>query len=210
MNESEQILKAKQAAGRSDFPTAVALLRPLAEAGIVEAQYELGYLALTECELITGEEAFTCFQAAASQGHSAAMYHLATFPEFVDEAFSSPLSTETRWKLLIAAAEAGHVQAQYSAGACLATGYFREEADITPDLPAAVGWYRKAAAAGDAHAQFNLATMLLLAEGCDRDVPEALRLLNAAATQEHSAAVGLLGDIREMGVENLFPTRRPD
>jgi TPR repeat protein len=207
MNESEQIVNAKQAAGRKDFATAIALLRPLAEAGIVEAQYELGHLALTECEQVTGREAFACFEAAASQGHPAAMYHLATFPEFGDEAFSSPLSTEARWKLLIAAAEAGHLQAQYDAGACLATGSFKDEADITPDLPAAVGWYRKAAAAGDAYAQFNLATMLFLAEGCDRDVPEALRWLNAAAAQGHSSAVGLLEDIRELGLKNIFPQK---
>src|SRR5688572_1877240 len=201
MNEPEQILNAKRAAARSDFATAVALLRPLADAGIVDAQYELGHLALTECELVTGREAFACFQAAAGQGHSAAMYHLATFPEFVTEPFSSPLSTETRWNLLIAAAEAGYVQAQYDAGACLATGSFKDEADMTPDLPAAVGWYRKAAAAGDAYAQFNLATMLLAAEGCDRDVTEAQRWLNAAAAQGHSGAVGLLDDIRRIGEE---------
>jgi TPR repeat protein len=210
MNESEQILNAKQAAARSDFATAVALLRPLAEAGVADAQFELGHLALTECELVTGREAFACFQAAASQGHAAAMYHLATFPAFVAEAFSSTLSTKTRWKLLIASAEACHVQAQYDVGVSLATGSFKDEADITADLPAAVGWYRKAAAAGNAYAQFNLATMLLAAEGCNRDVREAIRCLNAAAAQGHSGAVGLLDDIREIGVENIFPTRRPE
>src|SRR5262245_37511250 len=195
MRENEQILKAKEAAARSDFETAVALLRPLADGGIADAQFELGYLVLTECELITVSEAFAFFQAAAGQGHSAAMYHLATFPEFPGEPFSSPLAAEARWKLLLAAAEAGHVQAEYDAGAILATGMFQKEGDIAPNLPAAVAWYRKAAEAGNDFAQFNLATMLFLAEGCDRDIPEALRWLNAAAAQGHSTAIELLDDI---------------
>jgi hypothetical protein len=186
MIEREQILNAKEAAGRRDFATAVALLQPLAHAGIVDAQYELGYLALTECELVPGREAFACFQAAASHGHAAAMYHLATFPEFATEAFSSPLSTATRWELLIAAAEGGDVQAQRDAGAYLATGDW--EPGSTPDLPAAVGWYRKAAAAGHADAQFNLGTMLLAGEGCDRDVSEAVQWLNAAVAHLTTSA----------------------
>jgi TPR repeat protein len=90
------------------------------------------------------------------------MYHLARFPEFTGEGFVSPLSAQERWKLLIAAAEAGHVEAQRDARAYLATGDF--EPGWSSDLPAAVGWYSKAAAAGHADAQFNLATMLLLAE----------------------------------------------
>jgi TPR repeat protein len=205
MDESTQILNAKQAAERGDFATAITLLRPLADTGNVDAQYELGYLALTECEMITGREAFACFQAAADQGHPAAMYHLATFPEF--EGFSLPISSETQWTLLIAAAEAGNVQAQYDAGAVLATGLWKSQGDVPPDLAAAVSWYRKAAEAGDDYAQFNLATMLFLAEGCTRDVTEGLHWLNAAAAQGHLSAVGLIEDIRESGVDVLFPPK---
>jgi TPR repeat protein len=71
-----------------------------------------------------------------------------------------------------------------------------------------VAWYRKAATAGDAWAQFNLATMLGLAEGCDRDVHEAIRWLNAAASQRHATALFLLEEIRKIGVENVFPSKR--
>jgi hypothetical protein len=41
---------AKAAAALDDFEFAVTLLRPLAEAGNRDAQYELGLLAMTECE----------------------------------------------------------------------------------------------------------------------------------------------------------------
>jgi TPR repeat protein len=115
------IKNAKAAAERGEFELAVTLLRPLAESGEPDAQYELGFLGLTECDLITGREAFSLFQSAANQGH-AAMYHLATFPEFVNGPFKSPLSEKEAWSWLIRSAESGCAQAQYDAGAFLASG----------------------------------------------------------------------------------------
>lgn len=85
---------AKTAAARDDYESVIRFLRPQAEAGNREAQYELGVLALTECDLVSGREAFSLFMNAAEQGHAEAMYHLATFPEFVAEPFKSPLSEQ--------------------------------------------------------------------------------------------------------------------
>ena len=45
-------------AERGDYESAIAMLRPLAEAGTSDAQYALAFLALTECDLISGREAF--------------------------------------------------------------------------------------------------------------------------------------------------------
>jgi TPR repeat protein len=59
---------------------------------------------LTECDLISGREAFSLFMKAADQGHVEAMYHLAKFPEFVSEPFTSPLSEEESWRWLLQAA----------------------------------------------------------------------------------------------------------
>ena len=95
---------AKAAAARGDFESAITLLRSLTETGSREAQYELGFLALTECDLISGREAFSLFMKAAEQGHAEAMYHLATFPEFLSEPFKSPLSAEEAWHWLLRAA----------------------------------------------------------------------------------------------------------
>lgn len=185
---------AKAAAARADFESAIAVLRPLAEAGSREAQYELGCLALTECDLISGREAFSLFLKAAEQGHAEAMYHVAEFPEFVSEPFRSPLSAEEAWQWLLRAAEAGSLQAQYSAGASLATGA-RAERHPPRDLEAAVAWYRRAAEAGHADAQFGLASMLSEGEGCDRDVPAAKEWLRRAVAGGCEHAEGLLAHL---------------
>jgi TPR repeat protein len=133
----DPIGNAKATAARGDFESAISVLRPLAEAGSHEAQYELGFLAMTECELISGREAFSLFTKAAEQGHADAMYELAKCPEFISEPFKSPLSDEEAWQWLLRAAESGCVQAQYDAGASLATGDWGE-GHVAQDLEAAV------------------------------------------------------------------------
>src|SRR5437016_14612104 len=120
----------------ADFEFAISVLRPLAEAGKRDAQYELGFLAMTECELISGREAFSLFMKAAERGHAEAMYHLARFPEFLSEPFKSPLSAKDAWNWLVRAAESGCVQAQYDAAASLATGEWGDTG-VRKDLEAA-------------------------------------------------------------------------
>jgi TPR repeat protein len=185
---------ARAAVSRGDFASAMALLRPLAEAGNPDAQYELGFLALTECESVSGREAFSLFIKAAQGGHVEAMYHLATFPDFNTERFRSPLSEEESWQWLLRAAEGGCVQAQRDAGASLATGDWRE-GRVPRDLSAAVAWYRRAAEAGHADAQYNLASMLAEGEGCDRDLPAAREWLRRAVAGGYEYAEGLLAHL---------------
>ena len=74
----------------------------------------------------------------------------------------APLTTRCRrpqvfWRL---AAEAGHAQAQFSLGLCLAAGegVLRDEAE-------SVRLYRLSAAAGHADAQFNLASCYRRGQG---------------------------------------------
>jgi uncharacterized protein len=185
---------AKAAAERGDFESAIAVLRPLAQTGNCEAQYQLGFLALTECDLISGREAFSLFREAAEQGHPDAMYHLATLPVFLSEPFESPLSDREAWHWLLRAAEGACVQAQRDAGASLATGEWRE-GKIPQDLPAAVAWYRRAAEAGHADAQYNLASMLAEGEGCERDLPAAREWLRRSVAGGYEYAEGLLAHL---------------
>ena len=185
---------ARAAAARGDYESAIAFLRPQAEAGNREAQYELGFLALTECDLVSGRKAFSLFMNAAEQGHADAIYHLATFPDFLSEPFKSPLSDEEAWHWLLRAAEGGCVQAQRDAGASLATGDWRE-GKVPQDLPAAVAWYRHAAEAGHPDAQYNLASMLAEGEGCDRDLPAAREWLRRAVAGGYEYAEGLLAHL---------------
>lgn len=190
----DPISDASAAAERGEFESAIITLRPLAEAGNREAQYQLGFLALTQCDLISGREAFSLFLEASEQGHAAAMYHLATFPEFLSEPFKSPLSNEDAWRWLLRAAEGGCAQAQRDAGASLATGNWRE-GKVPQDLAAAIAWYRRAAEAGHADAQYNLASMLADGEGCDRDLPAAREWLRRAAAGGYEYAEGLLAHL---------------
>ena len=190
----DPISDAKAATARGDYEFAITVLRPLAEAGNRDAQYELGFLALTECEVISGRQAFSLFMNAADHGHAEAMYRLATFPEFISEPFKSPLSEEEAWQWLLRAAEGGCAQAQRDAGASLATGEWRE-GKIVQDLTAAVAWYRRAAEAGHADAQYNLASMLAEGEGCDRDLPAAREWLRRAVAGGHENTERLLAHL---------------
>ena len=181
-------------AERGDYESAIAMLRPLAEAGMSDAQYALAFLALTECDVISGSEAFALFLAAAERGHAEAMRHIARFPEFLTEGFKSPLSTADGWAWLLRAAEAGSVQAQYDVGAVLATGEWGD-GSVPVDLKAAVGWYRRAAEAGHREAQFNLATMLMEGEGCEPDVVAAKAWLRRSLASGHPGAQLLLAHL---------------
>lgn len=199
----DSIEDAKAAAERGDFESAIVLLRPLAEAGGPEAQYQLAFLALTECDLISGREAFSLFRAAAEQGHSDAMYHLATFPDFSRvEPSKFPLSDDERWSWLLRAAESGCTQAQYDAGATLATGDWNDGDGVPQDLEAAVAWYRRAAEAGHAMAQFNLASMLLEGEGCERDASAAKEWLNRSIAGGYEYAKELLAIAKSSGTDS--------
>ena len=186
----DPIGEARAAAERGDFESAVAVLRPLAEAGNPEAQFHLGFLAMTECELVSGREAFSLFMRAAEQGHAEAMCEVAHFPEFLSEPFRSPLSDEDSWQWMLRAAEAGSHEAQYNVGAALATGD-RADSGVRQDLETAFTWYRRAADGGHIGAQFNLACMLAEGEGCDRDLPGAKAWLDRAIAGGYEHADGL-------------------
>lgn len=74
-------------------------------------------LVMTECDELTGCQGFRWLKAAADQGHPDAAYHVATFPTFAGEGFSSPLTADESWRFLILAAETGSVEAQQHAAA---------------------------------------------------------------------------------------------
>ena len=181
---NDPIGEAKNAVARGDYESAISVLRALADAGHRDAQYELGSLALTDCDRISAREAFSLFLKAARQDHPEAMYELATFPEFVSEPFESPLSNEETWRWLLQAAQLGSARAQYSAGASLATGEW-VEGPIPRDLEAAFGWYLRAGESGHAGAQYNLATMLAEGEGCERNLAAAREWLKRAEAGGH-------------------------
>ena len=69
------------------------------------------------------------------------------------------------------------------------------ERGIPQDLEAAVAWYRRAAEAGYAMAQYNLASMLAEGEGCERDLAAAREWLRRSVAGGYEYAEGLVAHL---------------
>lgn len=87
-----------------------------------------------------------------------------------------------------AAAERGHVVAQFILGTMYRTGR-----GVNQDYTQAAYWYQRAALAGNAWAQFGLGTMYMRGEGLPRNPYEGIRLYRLAAAQGHREAQYNLG-----------------
>ena len=92
------------------------------------------------------------------------------------------------------AAEAGHVPAQNRLAYLL---------NISEENEEALKWYKKAAAAGDAEAEFYLAGMYVEGDGTAKDPAEALRLFNASANRGYAPAVRVMAAAYEQGEMGL-------
>ncbi len=90
---------------------------------------------------------------------------------------------------LIARAQAGSAWDQLNLGAA----YDHGRAGFPLDPVRAVAWYRRAAEAGLAEAQFNLAHCLTTGNGTPRDDAEALAWMLKAAAQDLTSAQYLAG-----------------
>ena len=89
---------------------------------------------------------------------------------------------------LIALAEAGATEAQYSIGVKYDTGE-----GVPQDDAEAVIWYRRAAEQGHAGAQYSLGLMYDYGEGVPQDDAEAVRWYRLAAEQGDASAQYNLG-----------------
>lgn len=87
-----------------------------------------------------------------------------------------------------AAAERGHVDAQFILGTMYRTGR-----GVSRDYEKAADWYQQAALAGNAWAQFSLGNMHIRGEGLPRNPLEGVRLYRLAAAQGHPEAQYNLG-----------------
>ena len=135
----------------------IRLLQPLAETGVAEAQFLLGYLFFTGAN-VSKPESRDWLERAASQDHPEATYWLACMGADCD--FGPPDDDHGR-RLLLRAAELGSPAAQRDLGCFYATG----DSGFPKDQSSARNWYGLAAQQGHADAQYNYAFMLLLGEG---------------------------------------------
>ena len=92
------------------------------------------------------------------------------------------------------AAEAGYVPAQNRLAYLLNISEQNEEA---------LEWYRKAAAAGDAEAEFNLAGMYAEGDGTAKDTLQAITLFTSSANQGYAPAIHVMAAAYEEGEMGL-------
>ena len=196
------------------------LLRQAAEAGNAEAQFALGMYFYQDQEASTAEQAkrseqvVSLWQAAAAQGHPHAQASLAALYQESD-----PVQA-LKW--LRAAAEQGEMSAQLGLAQRLAKGR-----GLKQDQAAAIGWYRKVAAAPETRnapprggpdlyayhqprvrpdtwqaiqiARSELADLLLEGQGAEADPAAAAALYRSAAEAGWGEAAVKLAELFRQG-----------
>ena len=171
-----------------------------ADAGDVEAQFNLGSLLADWFEPPELEEARHWYTAAAEAGNTRAQVNLGyLLSERAD--YPADLAEARRWYTV--AAEASDNMARANLGYLL--GWLIDP----PDLVEARRWYTAAAEAGDIRAQFNLG--ILLAERIDPpDLQEARHWYTAAAEASDTSAQFNLGTLlaERLDPPDLLEARR--
>ena len=180
--------KGMEAYERGDYATALDDLRPLAEEGRVEAEFQLGvmyFLGVGVPQDVV--EAVKWYQKAAEQGHVVAQVMVALQHETMRDHAEA-----AKWYRK--AADQGNADAQYSLGVLYDRGQ-----GVPQDDAEAVRLYHLAAEQGLADAQLNLGVMYSLGQGAAQDDAEALKWFRKAGEQGHAEAQNVLGWIYRKG-----------
>lgn len=172
---------------------AVALLERAADAGLTDAELQLGYLYLmgigVEADLAAARR---WFEAAAAKGSARAMVQLA---QTWRAPHTKPSEGARALEWLTRAAEAGAPDAMANAG------FMAENGELgAPDLVRARAYFEQAAQAGSALGQTKLAHMLLSGTGGSADTARAFELFEAAAEQDFGPACAGLAYLYEAGI----------
>lgn len=183
---------AEAAYQQGDYPTALRLLRPLAEKGNASAQTRLGVMYLAGRGVAEDPtEAARWIIQAAEQGHARAQALLGSMYATGTGVRNSG-SESVKW--YSKAAEQGDPAGQTGLG----DKYFSGDS-VREDKAEAAKWYRKAAEQGYAIAQFSLGAMLAKGEGVREDHTEALSWYHKAAEQGDYIAQHHLGVLYDTG-----------
>ncbi len=210
--------RARLAVWTRDYPTALELLRPLAEQGNAEAQDELAGMYAGGWGMQQDyAKALEWFRKAAAQKNAVATYNVA---RIYDNGWGVPKDPAEALRWYRIAAELGEADAQGRLGYLLATapepkyeeaakwfrtsierghdhgvywlGRLHEEGWGMPkDLKQALRLYREAAGAGDPDAQGRLAVLYREGRGVERDDAKAKLWAVRGATQGNPDAMAL-------------------
>jgi Sel1 repeat len=144
--------------GKGDYTTVLRLIRPLADQGQADAQFNLGLM------YYRGEgipqnyvEAMRWCRLAADQGHAFAQSHLGTM-YYKGHGVPQNFAEAAKWYRR--ADDQGDAFGQHNLGVMYHNGE-----GLPQDYAEAAKWYRRAADQGHADAQFNLGIMFYKGEG---------------------------------------------
>ena len=195
VNESEK-LHFQEALQKKDFERAAEILRPAADSGDTEAQYELGVMYRRgEGLAANSKQAAHWWGKAANRGHARSEYNLGTLYMLGE---GVPRSTPEALAWTEKAARHGFPDAAYKLGWMLRQGFGGDER-----RQEGLHWLRRAAQAGHGEANYLLAVMEFLrslSENSSDRLAEMCRLLGKAALQRHPAAWFVLGEIHDSKV----------
>ena len=183
----------KAEGGPRDRAGALPYLRRAAEAGIDNAQNLLAGL-LFNGEGVPADQtaAMDWWEKAAAQGHGAAVNNFATY---LATGRGRPADPARAQKLIAAQAEAGYAPSQFRWGLWQELGW----QGTRKDLPAAVGWFRRAAENGHASGAFKYAAYLEAGEGIEADLSAARHWYGVGAEGGNADAQFQLARMLEAG-----------
>ena len=184
---SEATNKARAAIDRENYDAAIAILRPLADSGDVEAEFLMGYLFFTSAD-VTRLDSQSWLKRAAAKDHPEALYYLACLGDEID---FQPSDDESRGRYLVRSAELGFARAQRDLGCNYATG----EGGFSKDEALGRLWYGRAAEQGHADAEFNYGIMVIHGEGGPADPQAGMELVRRAAKHGDEGAIHFLSQV---------------
>jgi clan AA aspartic protease (TIGR02281 family) len=171
---------------RSDYATALRLLRPLADQGLAVAQFYLGVMYRAGLGVAQNyPEAVDWYRKAADHGSADAQSSLGLMHE---KGLGVPQNYAEAVKWYRLAAAHGNALGQNNLGVMYAHGK-----SVPQNHAEAVKWYRLAAAQGYDIAQYNIGAMYRDGLGGLQDYAEAFKWFHLAAAQHQADAQNELG-----------------
>lgn len=159
----------------SSFSADIETLRKQAEAGGVEAQFNLGHLYLSGQGVPEdSREAFKWFLKAAEQGEVASQYNVGVL-YYKGQGVPQDFAEAVKWHRK--AAEQGYAMAQFQLGNMFSTGR-----GVPQDYAEGVKWYRKAAEQGHVKALRVLGIAYILGYGVPQDYVQSYFWSSLAAS----------------------------
>ena len=168
---------------RRDYPTALQLLRPLADQGVPQAQSRLGSMyARGQGVEQDDAEAAKWYRKSADGGDLYGLDHLAGM--YLIGGGGLPQDNSASVKLYREAATRGDADAQNMLGTLYENGWA-----LPQDYVKAVWWYRKAADLGDASAKSSLGRMYKNGWGVSQDYVQAYKWYNLGGSADDRDSV---------------------